>query len=88
VGSVVVFAWRFSATRRDRREDLPPGFVEPALATSTDKLAFGERWIHEIKLDGYSPSCTFTMAPLRSSPAAAATGQGASAKIAADRMAR
>jgi bifunctional non-homologous end joining protein LigD len=30
-----------------------PGFVEPALATSTEKAPSGERWIHEIKFDGY-----------------------------------
>jgi bifunctional non-homologous end joining protein LigD len=30
-----------------------PGFVEPALATSTDKVQSGDRWIHEIKFDGY-----------------------------------
>src|SRR3979490_545146 len=30
-----------------------PGFIEPALATSIDKLPKGERWIHEIKFDGY-----------------------------------
>jgi bifunctional non-homologous end joining protein LigD len=30
-----------------------PGFIEPALATSTDKVPKGERWIHEIKFDGY-----------------------------------
>ena len=30
-----------------------PGFVEPALATSTDKVPSGERWIDEIKFDGY-----------------------------------
>jgi bifunctional non-homologous end joining protein LigD len=30
-----------------------PGFVEPALATSTDKVPSGERWLHEIKFDGY-----------------------------------
>jgi bifunctional non-homologous end joining protein LigD len=30
-----------------------PGFIEPALATSIDKVAKGERWIHEIKFDGY-----------------------------------
>jgi bifunctional non-homologous end joining protein LigD len=29
------------------------GFVEPALATSIDKVPSGERWIHEIKFDGY-----------------------------------
>jgi bifunctional non-homologous end joining protein LigD len=30
-----------------------PGFVEPALASSIDKVPSGERWIHEIKFDGY-----------------------------------
>jgi bifunctional non-homologous end joining protein LigD len=30
-----------------------PGFLEPALATSIDKVPSGERWIHEIKFDGY-----------------------------------
>jgi bifunctional non-homologous end joining protein LigD len=30
-----------------------PGFIEPALATSIDKVPSGPRWIHEIKFDGY-----------------------------------
>src|SRR4030081_2101811 len=30
-----------------------PGFIEPALATSVHKVPAGERWIHEIKFDGY-----------------------------------
>jgi bifunctional non-homologous end joining protein LigD len=30
-----------------------PGFIEPALATSIDKVPSGERWLHEIKFDGY-----------------------------------
>jgi len=30
-----------------------PGFIEPALASSTEKVPSGERWIHEIKFDGY-----------------------------------
>ena len=30
-----------------------PGFAEPALATSIEKVSSGERWIHEIKFDGY-----------------------------------
>jgi bifunctional non-homologous end joining protein LigD len=30
-----------------------PGFIEPALATSVDKVPSGDRWIHEIKFDGY-----------------------------------
>jgi bifunctional non-homologous end joining protein LigD len=30
-----------------------PGFVEPALASSIHKAPSGERWIHEVKFDGY-----------------------------------
>jgi ATP-dependent DNA ligase len=30
-----------------------PGFIEPALATSIQRVPAGERWIHEIKFDGY-----------------------------------
>jgi bifunctional non-homologous end joining protein LigD len=30
-----------------------PGFVDPALATSIEKVPSGKRWIHEIKFDGY-----------------------------------
>jgi len=30
-----------------------PGFVEPALATSVEKAPSGDRWVHEIKFDGY-----------------------------------
>ena len=30
-----------------------PGFIEPELATSVDKVPSGDRWIHEIKFDGY-----------------------------------
>ena len=30
-----------------------PGFIEPALASSLDKVPDGARWIHEIKFDGY-----------------------------------
>src|SRR3979409_2312364 len=30
-----------------------PGFVEPELATSIDKVPGGERLVHEIKFDGY-----------------------------------
>ena len=30
-----------------------PGFIEPALATSIGNVPSGERWIHEIKFDGY-----------------------------------
>jgi bifunctional non-homologous end joining protein LigD len=30
-----------------------PGFIAPALATSIDRVPAGDRWIHEIKFDGY-----------------------------------
>jgi bifunctional non-homologous end joining protein LigD len=30
-----------------------PGFIEPELATSVEKVPSGERWLHEIKFDGY-----------------------------------
>jgi bifunctional non-homologous end joining protein LigD len=30
-----------------------PGFIEPALATAIGSVPSGERWIHEIKFDGY-----------------------------------
>jgi bifunctional non-homologous end joining protein LigD len=30
-----------------------PGFIEPALTTSADKVPGGERWVHEINFDGY-----------------------------------
>jgi bifunctional non-homologous end joining protein LigD len=30
-----------------------PGFIEPALATAIEKVPGGERWLHEIKFDGY-----------------------------------
>jgi bifunctional non-homologous end joining protein LigD len=30
-----------------------PGFIEPALATTVEKVPSGKRWVHEIKFDGY-----------------------------------
>jgi bifunctional non-homologous end joining protein LigD len=30
-----------------------PGFLEPALASSIEKVPSGSRWIHEIKFDAY-----------------------------------
>src|SRR6202161_802971 len=30
-----------------------PGFVEPVLASSIAKVPAGDRWIHEVKFDGY-----------------------------------
>jgi bifunctional non-homologous end joining protein LigD len=30
-----------------------PGFIEPALATHHDRSPSGDRWVHEVKFDGY-----------------------------------
>jgi ATP-dependent DNA ligase len=30
-----------------------PGFIEPALATTIERVPGGQRWVHEIKFDGY-----------------------------------
>jgi bifunctional non-homologous end joining protein LigD len=30
-----------------------PGFIEPALASAVERVPSGNRWIHEIKFDGY-----------------------------------
>jgi bifunctional non-homologous end joining protein LigD len=30
-----------------------PGFIEPALASSIERVPSGQRWVHEIKFDGY-----------------------------------
>ncbi len=30
-----------------------PGFIEPESATSIGKVPSGDRWLHEIKFDGY-----------------------------------
>jgi bifunctional non-homologous end joining protein LigD len=35
------------------REAPYPGFIEPALATLRSRPPSGEKWIHELKLDGY-----------------------------------
>jgi bifunctional non-homologous end joining protein LigD len=29
------------------------GFIEPVLASSIEKVPRGDRWVHEIKFDGY-----------------------------------
>ncbi len=51
-----------------------PGFIEPSLATSIDKVPAGERWIHEIKFDGYRVQVHLRDAAVRCSPSAATTG--------------
>jgi bifunctional non-homologous end joining protein LigD len=34
-----------------------PGFIEPKLATSVDKVPSGKRWIHQIKFDATVSKC-------------------------------
>jgi len=58
-----------------------PGFIEPALATSVEKVPSGARWIHEIKFDGYRVQVHLRDAAVKSSPAAATTGQTALEKL-------
>jgi bifunctional non-homologous end joining protein LigD len=54
-----VVAWSsFVAFQRKKSDAIGvkaplPGFVEPALASSIAKVPSGERWVHEIKFDGY-----------------------------------
>jgi hypothetical protein len=57
-----------------------PGFIEPALATEIERVPSGERWIHEIKFDGYRVQLHIANEAIRSSPAAAMTGRTASAR--------
>ncbi|MCK9919098.1 DNA ligase D [Microbacteriaceae bacterium K1510] len=58
--AAVIKPLRKSAKARDDDpdiEDAPvgvlPGFVEPCLATLSDKAPDGDAWVHEIKFDGY-----------------------------------
>jgi bifunctional non-homologous end joining protein LigD len=42
-----------------------PGFIEPALATAITKVPSGERWVHEIKFDGYRVQAHLANAEVR-----------------------
>jgi bifunctional non-homologous end joining protein LigD len=42
-----------STVRRSRKSAPLPGFVEPCLATLSDKAPDSANWLHEIKFDGY-----------------------------------
>jgi bifunctional non-homologous end joining protein LigD len=45
---------RFSARMiRGAKPSEMPGFVAPQLAASRSRAPSGERWLHEIKYDGY-----------------------------------
>jgi len=46
------------ALRREKRKAIGikapfPGFIEPVLAEQADRVPRGDRWIHEVKYDGY-----------------------------------
>jgi bifunctional non-homologous end joining protein LigD len=55
-----------------------PGFIEPALATKIGKVPAGERWIHEIKFDGYRVQLHIANDAAKFSLAEATTGPSAS----------
>jgi bifunctional non-homologous end joining protein LigD len=55
-----------------------PGFIEPALASSIEKVPSGKRWIHEIKFDGYRVQLHIVNDAIKVSHAAATTGLDAS----------
>lgn len=44
-----------------------PGFIEPSLASSIEKVPAGKRWIHEIKFDGYK-GCGKVLSPTKRRP--------------------
>ena len=58
-----------------------PGFIEPALATSIDKVPSGERWVHEIKFDGYR-----VQAHLRDAAVKVFTGEATTGPIVSERL--
>ena len=58
-----------------------PGFIEPELATSVDKVPGGGRWIHEVKFDGYRVQVHLRDAVVKASPVAATTGRTASKRL-------
>ena len=54
--SRVELCWWSSSVRNPRQSASKrptPGFIEPELAMAVDKVPFGDRWLHEIKFDGY-----------------------------------
>jgi bifunctional non-homologous end joining protein LigD len=46
-------AHRRARPPRDRFKAPFPGFVSPALASPIGNVPAGDRWIHEVKFDGY-----------------------------------
>jgi ATP-dependent DNA ligase len=65
-------------TGGDRRRRPLPGFTEPTLASPIEKVPSGERWIHEIKFDGYRVQVHLAN---EAEPGAATIGPSASARL-------
>lgn len=42
-----------ASVRRSAKGNTLPGFIEPCLATLSDKAPNSDNWVHEIKFDGY-----------------------------------
>ena len=60
-------------------QDPLPGFVEPMLATLAKSPPTGDRWLHEIKFDGYRLQAHIQDGRLRSGPGADSIGRRNSA---------
>src|SRR5258708_4839265 len=61
-----------------------PGFIEPEVATSIDKVPSGKRWIHEIKFDGYRVQAHLREAAVKFFPRRGNDSTNRFGKIAAD----
>jgi bifunctional non-homologous end joining protein LigD len=55
-----------------------PDFIEPALATSIERVPSGDRWVHEIKFDGYGVQVHLKDANVKVFTRTATTGTTAS----------
>jgi ATP-dependent DNA ligase len=59
LGSSMAFQRRKPAAIGDKASY--PGFIEPELATSVDRVPSSERWLHEIKFDETLPIAGFAL---------------------------
>jgi bifunctional non-homologous end joining protein LigD len=55
-----------------------PGFIEPCHPTLREEAPSGERWVHEIKYDGYRVQAHLQNAKLPSTRGGGTTGRSAS----------
>ena len=63
-----------------------PGFVPPALATKIDQPPAGDRWLHEIKFDGYRVQLHIVNGDIKCSRGAATIGRSGFARSRRMRM--